>query len=262
MQSSPAKLRFFRLCPLFQGMKSSLQKMKPQQPQLLVGLGSKMSRVGDHWAAVNQVLSPFFPLVLLAGVEREGFDELAGRLEELRKGMRKAKLDLKLARAEYEGRKRELHEWLRRINLWMRAYVQWTSWWALRRRVPGCGQSYAIWHNAAMDALTLWQGMVQNPPDIRIGWPMNLGHGETVQGFEELVRAFEQARESVKEAEMELKLARGSLSMAQQEATALLMAYGHGVRARLGDKAALVKSIPQLWAKHSPERKVARAVAA
>ena len=59
MQTSPAQLMFFRLRPLFQGMKSS-------QPQLLVGLGSKMSRVGNHWAAVNQVLSPIFPLVLLA----------------------------------------------------------------------------------------------------------------------------------------------------------------------------------------------------
>ena len=45
------------------------------------------------------------------------------------------------------------------------------------------------------------------------------------------------------------------LSRAQEEATALLMAYGHGVRARLGDKAALVDSIPQLWPKHSSRPK-------
>jgi hypothetical protein len=243
-------------------MKSFRQRRKPSQPQLLVGLGSKLSRVAGHWAAVNQVLPPNFPLVLLAGVERGGLDELEGRLSALRNGVREAELNLKLARAEYERRKRELHGWLRRINIWMRAYVQGTSWWALRRRVPGRGQSYAIWHDAATDALTMWQGMVQNPPDICIGWPMNLGHGETLEKFEALVRSFERANGAVAEAEMDLKIARGGLSRAQEEATALLMAYGHGVRARLGDHATMVDTIPQLWPRHLSRPKADRAIAA
>jgi len=233
--------------------------MKPSQPQLLVGLGSKLSRVAGHWAAVNQVLPPSFPLVLLAGVERGGLDELEGRLSALRNGVREAELNLKLARAGYERHKREVHGWLRRIKLWMRAYVQGTSWWALRERLPGRGQSYGHWHHAAMAALLMWRNMERNPPDICIGWPMNLGHGETLEKFEELVRAFELANGSVVDAELDLKIARGGLSRAQEEATALLMAYGHGVRARLGDNAAMVRSIPQLWPRHSSRQEVNRA---
>lgn len=49
-------------------------------------------------------------------------------------------------------------------------------------------------------------------------------------------RTFDAAYEAIGEVEVDLKIARGNLRLAQAEATALLMAYGHGVRARFGDE--------------------------
>jgi hypothetical protein len=71
------------------------------------------------------------------------------------------------------------------------------------------------------------------------------------------VQAFETAWRAWLRAELELKIARGALRLAQECATALLMAYGHGVRARLGQKRALVRSIPNLWPRHKAKRKAA-----
>ena len=105
------------------------------QPQLLVGLEAKMARVGKHWVAVDQKLPPDYPLVLLSGVAGGGFDELAGRLPGLGEAVRAAELDLKLARAGYERRKRAVHQWVRDINGWMRACYRGTPW--CRRFAPG-----------------------------------------------------------------------------------------------------------------------------
>jgi len=243
--------------PISQGMKMS-------QPQLLVGLDSKMARVGKHWAAVNQELPPNYPLVLLSGFERGGFDELAGRLPGLRDAVRVAELDLKLARAEYERCKREVHQWVRDINMWMRAYYRGTPWFVLVRRVPGLGQSYQHWWDAAHDALGMWRMIVKDPPAPLPGpweWPLTLGKGKTVEKFEEAVKAFESAWWALLDPEGELKLARGALWQAQGEAAALLMAYGHGVRARLGQKGALVRAIPRLWPKRGSKAGADRALA-
>ena len=223
------------------------------QPQLLVGLEAKMARVGKHWVAVDQELPPDYPLVLLSGVAGGGFDELAGRLPELGEAVRAAELDLKLARAGYERRKRAVHQWVRDINGWMRAYYRGTPWFALVRRVPGLGQSYQHWWEAAQEALGMWRRIVADPPAPLPGpwvWPLTCGDGRTVEQFEEVVKAFAAAWWALSAPAVELKLARGGLWRAQGEAAALLMAYGHGVRARLGQRGALVRSIPRLWPKH------------
>jgi hypothetical protein len=229
--------------------------MKMSQPQLLVGLQEKMSRVDRHWVRVNQELPPDYPLVLLLGVQHGAFQELAERLPGLRQALRAPELKRNLARAEYERCKRAVHGWLKRINVWMRARVRGTPWILLMQRVPGLGQSYGHWSDAALGARATWGLMEKNPPDICIGWPMNLGEGRTLEQFASVVQAFDGA---VRVAERDLKLARASLWLAQKEAARLLMAYGHGVRARLGEDGTLVRSMPELWPKNSASSKKTR----
>ncbi len=174
--------------------------------------------------------------------------------------MRAAELNLKLARAAYERHKRQVHRWVRDFNVWMRGNYRGTQWFAAVRRVPGRGQSYQHWWDAAMNALQLWQKVVREPLPPLPGpwrWPVKLGDGRTVEQFEELVKAFEASWWAMISAEVELKVARGALALAQAEATGLLMAYGHGVRARLGQKGALVRAIPQLWPKHRAKKMAA-----
>ena len=63
---------------------------------------------------------------------------------------------------------------------------------------------------------------------------------------------------SIVAAEVGLKLARGNLRLAQIKATTMLMAYGHGLRARFGDKGELIQSMPELWPKTAANKKKKR----
>jgi hypothetical protein len=230
--------------------------MRTAQTALLVGLEDKMKEVASHWAAVDAALSAEHPLVLLSGVNREGFKALRQGLSPLRGAVVDAEVRLKVSRSAYELHKRELHRLLILINSWMRGNYRWTSCFALVRRVPGLGQSYQHWWDAALTALVMWDIIVKErpgPPEC----PITLGNGWTVDQFEEFVMAFEVVYWAITPAEVKLEIERSALRMAQAEATALLMAYGHGVRARLGQKAALVRSMPQLWPKHKARKKAA-----
>jgi hypothetical protein len=130
------------------------------------------------------------------------------------------------------------------------------------RRMPGRGQSCQFWRESARGALGMWERVVTNPQPGPGIWPTTLWDGRTVEEFAVVVKLFKEANGSIITAEVDLKIARGILQRAQTEATALLMAYGHGVRARLGDKAALVESIPHLWPRYSSRPKGESAVSA
>ena len=216
------------------------------QAELVVGLYRKLERVSDHWGLVNVELPAAYPLVLLQGVGRTEFDQLTERLPELRTAMRQQKFEMKLAWEAYRGQKGIIHDFLRVMNVWMRAYFKETPWIELMPRVPGRLESYGRWWNAAMDMLCLWKRMVEEQPE-NPGWPMDLGAGRTLEQFEAAIAAFESARGAILPAEMDWKLAREVLRGAQRETTALLMAYGHGVRARLGHEGRLVRTIPKVW---------------
>jgi hypothetical protein len=189
-------------------------------------------------------------------VNREGFKSLRLGLSPLWDAVVDEEVRLKVARSAYELHKRELHGCLKLINSWMRGNYRGTSCFALVRRVPGLGQSYQHWWDAALTALVMWDLIVKErpgPPEC----PITLGNGWTVEQFEEFVLAFEAVYWAITSVEVKLEIERSVLRMAQAEATALLMAYGHGVRARLGQKAALVRTMPRLWPKHKARKKAA-----
>ena len=247
MQSSLTNLMFFPHVPTSHCMKSP-------PSGLLVGLHDKLKRIARHWVVVDQALPPAHPLVLLSDVGCGRLDELMDRLRERGQVVRAAEQKLKLARAWYEERKWALHPWLRDINILMRGKHRRTPWFALVKRVPGRGQSYQHWWDAATCALNLWMDLAAATPAPAPGpnpWPRQMCGGRAVEQFEAAVKAFEAARWAINPLEVDLKMARGALEAAQVEATDLLMAYGHGVRARLGQRGALVKKIPQLWPKDS-----------
>ena len=226
--------------------------MKMEQVALVVGLGGKMRRVATHWAAVDDALPPEHPLVLLSDMNSDDFDRLAQRLAGLEAAVTAAEVKLRVTRGAYEQRKREVHRWLRQINSWMRGNYRGTDCFALVRRVPGLGQSYQHWWDATLGALVMWKLVIEEPPGPPEA-PLTLAGGRTVGQFENLVKAFKAAEWAISPAEVKLQIARSRLRRAQAEATALLMAYGHGVRARLGQEGELVRSIPQLWPKHGPK---------
>jgi len=250
MPAPQAQLRFFRLCPLS-------HQMKMEQPQLLVRLEDKMRRVARHWAVVDDKLPPEYPLLLLSGVVREGFDELLASLPGLRDRVGATEVNLKIVRGNYERLKRELHGWVGWFNGCLR---QWhgSGLACMVRRLPGLGRSFRHWWKAALHVSTVWELAEKNPPDASWCWPIEYPRGGTLPDFAKLGRAFDTAYRSINKAEVDLKVARGNLQVAQQQATALLMAYGHGVRARLGQSGELVRSIPKLWPKHGSKVKPGR----
>ena len=235
--------------------------MKMEQPQLLVRLDDKMRRVNRHWATVDQQLSPEWPLALLHGVVREDFDGLITAMPGLRGGVTAAEVGVKLARGKYERLKRELHGWVGWFNGCLRRWHG-TGLDSTVRRLPGLGRSYGHWSKAALHVSTMWEEAEKNPPDAPGNWPIEYQCGGTLQDFDELARAFDAAHWSIVAAEVNLKIVRGNLRVVQRQATALLMAYRHGVLARLGQRGALVRGIPQLWPKHLTEPRIKRAAAA
>lgn len=241
------ELAFYPLMPLSHGMKTA-------QPELVVGLNEKLTRVLAHWKTVDRKLPAAHPLVLLESMTREASQKLAAGLSALREVVEEGEIDLAVARGNYEVLKADVHRVLRLFNSWMRGCFQGTSWFPLVQRVPGRGQSYEHWSGAATNALNLWQRIVKAPPDPDVNplaRPLMLGDGTTVTQFAKLVRAFDAAYEAIGDAEVDLKIGRGDLRLAQAEATALLMAYGHGLRARFGDEGELIRSMPELWPKNA-----------
>lgn len=148
MPGWPDKLSFFRLLPLSDGMSTT-------HAPLLVGLHQKLARVARHWARVDDALAPAGPLVLLSDVGLEGFEELMDRLPQSRWAVDAAEVGMQTRRSAYELCKREVHRWLRDINVWMRGEYQGTYFYPLVRRVPGRGQSYKHWHQAGLRALSM-----------------------------------------------------------------------------------------------------------
>jgi hypothetical protein len=239
---------FFRLFPFLHGMKMT-------QPQLLVGLEERMRRVNRHWATVDRQLPADGPLALLQNVKRAGFDGLLAALPGLREGVDEAEVDLKLARGEYERLKRELHGWVGMFNRFLRCLQG--QWRPMARRLPGLGRSYDRWSSAVLHILKTWRALEKNPPSWLVDWPKDYRPDWTLPNLTALAAAFDAAWWTIVGAATDLEIARGNLRLAQAEATALLMAYGHGVRARLGQRGALVRSIPQVWPKHKGRKKAA-----
>lgn len=242
-----AEFRFFTLLP-------PLYRMQNTHPELLVGLDDKMSAVLQHWAVVNAALPPAQPLVLLADVERAGFAELRGAIRDLRGEVRSREMDVKLARGAYEKQKRVLRTWMRRFYLYMRAYFQRMPWCVLRGEVPGLGQSFDHWWKGAHQARAAWKMLENKVPMPCLGMPIDFQPDCSLANFTAVIRAFDDAHEALVDAELDLKIARGALDLVQGRVTSCLMAYGHGVRARLLDNEFVLDSVPRLW----PRRKRAR----
>ena len=227
-----------------------------------MGLQEKMQRVNRHWAAVDDRSLPERRLLLLQGVNQEAFEQLMERLPLRRMEFVRREWKVKLARARYVRRKEELHEWLWLIKACTRAGMSGTSWPRLLPRLPGLGQSFQYWLDTGLMALATWESMLEDSPPNEGNWPFTTPDGRTVKMFAQFMAAFELAFWAVRRREIRAGLARNRLGREQEQATALLMAYGHGVRGWLGTKDRLSRNIPKLWpAKKKRRRKIRRKAA-
>ena len=222
--------------------------MKAAQPELLMNLDEKLNRVLAHWRQVNEALPPTEPLVLQDGLDRAAFAALVLEVSALRDAELDRRQTVTLARAAYERRKAAVHDWVRSIFQWMRAWMEGTEVMSLVVRVPGRGESYQHWWNVAHAALGLWRRLEAAPPPVA-GWPMDFRPDCTLEHFKEAVEEFESAWWAILVAEVDLKIDRAVRNQALLRLTELLMAYTHCVRGRFPAESLMVESLPRLWRK-------------
>ncbi len=158
--------RYFALLPTFYDVRKA-------HSELLVGLYDKVRATLQHWALVDHVLPPSYPLILLENVAREDLEEQLKSLHKLGEDVRGCEMDVKLARAAYERHKRAVHKWMLGLYQWVWAWMQGTAWTALIGLVPGLGRRYQYWVTSAHDARAMWELMEKNPAEDLAG----LAHG-------------------------------------------------------------------------------------
>ena len=234
------EFRFQALLPLF-------WVMKPSQPELLVDLQGKLRRVVMHWALVDEALPPAFPLLLLEDVNRAAAEQLAKDLPVQEEKVQAAECPVTLAWTRYHRSKSVVHQWVLSINRWLRAEYRGTAWIESLQPVPTSAQAFEHWQTAARNTLVLWQDIVETPPAERGDRPTTLDDGRTVEDFSKVLDDFIAANENIINAEFHLRRAQTVMRLKQDKVAAVLMAYGHGVRARLKRGDELLSSIPGVW---------------
>lgn len=203
-----------------------------------------------HWTLVDEYLPPDQPLVVLERTPLEAARQLVPELPRLHAEVRKRRQEVALAQAEARIRKRVLHDDVRWFNQWVRGYFPHTILPRVLVLLPGIGEGFDSWFDAAVRTLRNWQWLAAAPPPGP-GWPMDRGDGFSQAQFEQEIKDWFAAHDAIREARLEVRLADGALAVAMAEAEAILKAYGHAARSRLRENSALRALIPRLWPKRT-----------
>jgi hypothetical protein len=139
-----------------------------------------------------------------------------------------------------------LREGMRRFHLWVRSEFAGTKWERLLVHIPPLLAGIDRFRPPVRSTLVHWELLEEARPDvpfpqIRGMPPYSRAH------FAEEFEQFEAALDAHTDAKSDLLLARVEWQMLEERAVAVMKAYGHAVKARLGDGARLTASLPQLW---------------
>lgn len=221
-------------------------KTEANRRELLRRLFQLFTRVQRHWAAVNARLPPDRPLILLSATERDRFSQLRQELTAAEDAVDRAILERELAIEALRLRKEALHP---RLDWWrcnLTAFAPTSGWLAARPPLPQRASSVWRYRPALVIMRYVWSRLAAlDPPLPEV--PLVAPDGFTRADLEAAWEALWAAEEALVEAELEETLARAERALLYQEATALLMAYGHAVRSRLPPGDALRQALPPLW---------------
>jgi hypothetical protein len=200
----------------------------------------------SHWAVVESVNPAFGPLIVLGDVARSDLAAMRTALDEKAGTLGDAETDLTLARSQERALRKPLAEMMRVFNLKVRGDFPGTPWEDALAQVTGPAVAAGRLLDPLRRTLHIWRSIDAALPAPGFVLPMakwDATSGDFAAGFD----AWEAATNAVIDAEMDATLARLEQLARAKRAVAVMKAYGHGVKARLGDGPELVKSIPQLW---------------
>lgn len=139
-----------------------------------------------------------------------------------------------------------LREGMRRFHLWVRSEFAGTKWERLLVHLPPLEAGSDRFRPPVRITLVLWELLEEAKPDEP--FPQMFGASPYSRAhFAGEFEQFEAALDAHTDARFELELARVGWEMLEERAVAVMKAYGHAVKARLGDGARLTASLPQLW---------------
>lgn len=199
-----------------------------------------------HWNAVETVALAPGALVVLEGVRLEGLRELRALLDQEPVGVDSALAGLRLARGDWRDRCRGMHAAMKWFNGEVRADFPETAWVRCLARLPTPGDGFDAFVPPLRASARLWRSIESAHGRALVSRVLGVpayGRAEFVADLE----ALEAADEAMVDAELELRLARAMRELLEERAVAVMKAYGHAVKGRLGDEGPLVESIPQLW---------------
>jgi hypothetical protein len=201
----------------------------------------------SHWEMLDRLVAPQSPLVVLEDLPRAGLVALREALLAVPAAVDAAVLEEKLVR----GREREMRPHLafimKRFNRMVRGNFPGTRFERLLQGMPG--MEVAFFDFAVPVHVTQWLWARIEEASDGGGFRLLTERGEWI-GSAELaldLAAFIAAHMDTVTAQTMADLARADRDILQERAVAVMKAYGHAVKARVGDGSRLAASLPQLW---------------
>lgn len=210
---------------------------------LVKHLDATIARLAKHWAVVDAALPASTPLVVLSDTDFAAFVALPEALAELRNGVRREVMSLRLVVAELRLAKAALKKRLWWFRLVVRGMWPGSVWLYGLPTVPNVSDGEDVFLEPMLAASFLWLAMGDDAPVTRDGY----GAAE----FAAEVALVEALWRKVRRSELSVRLARAELAVVQSLAAAAVQAYGHAARGRLHPGDPLMGTIPALW----PRRK-------
>lgn len=199
-----------------------------------------------HWTALDALLPPLEPLVVLENLPLSTLRSLGAQLAAAEEQCGPRNLAVQLAREAAQASKVPLRRMTRDFNVWMRGTYSRRVESQLLALVVGPGVAAEKVRDMARTTRQLWQRIAALPPEERRLAPV-LATGATLASFEAALGEFEAAQEAVIEAELEETLALAEAVVLREEIVAVATAYGHAVKGRLREGDPRRAALPELW---------------
>jgi hypothetical protein len=200
----------------------------------------------QHWEAVEEATPELGQLIVYYNTTRAGLDALREGIVAAPEAVAQTAGLIKLAREQEIDARRALLRMMKRFNMQVRADFADTLWERMLKLVPLADASFGNFLKPVRATHCLWVLLERETPGLRL---TILGDGGRagIEVYAAALQALEDAHDAVIDAGVDAALARAEQDILAERALAVMKAYGHGVKARLGDEHRLAGSLPQLW---------------